>query len=171
MTNFEKIKNMSIDELAEKLNELSACEYCPIEEFCDKNKEAPRADCKSIWGKWLKSEAEDHVIKIWVGDGIPASEGYNVCVASIEDAMKELTTAYAASAPVEISLDYDVDCQGEDYDGCIKILDLLEKYSRYRVTWDRFVKNKITFHLHTANPVGRDNMRRIIQKNGWREMQ
>ena len=32
------------------------------------------------------------------------------------------------------------------------------------------IKNKITFHLHTANPVGRENIRRIIQKNGWREV-
>lgn len=112
MTNFEKIKNMNIDELSEKLDELSACEYCPIEEFCDKNKEAPRADCKSIWGKWLESETEDHTIKIWVDDERPAPEGYDVCVISVEDAIKELTIAYAVSATVEISLDHDAGCQG-----------------------------------------------------------
>ena len=28
----------------------------------------------------------------------------------------------------------------------------------------------IPIHLHTVNPVGRDNMRRIIHKNGWREV-
>lgn len=170
MTNFEKIKNMNIDELSEKLDELSACEYCPIEEFCDKNKEAPRADCKSIWGKWLESETEDHTIKIWVDDERPAPEGYDVCVTSVEDAIKELTIAYAVSATVEISLDHDAGCQGGDCDDYIKILDLLEKCSHCRVTWDRFIKNKVTFHLHTANPVGRENMRRIIKKNGWREV-
>ena len=30
--------------------------------------------------------------------------------------------------------------------------------------------NDIPIHLHTANPVGRENMRRIIQKNGWKEV-
>ena len=29
----------------------------------------------------------------------------------------------------------------------------------------------IPIHLHTANPAGRENMRRIIQKNGWREVE
>lgn len=56
MTNFEKIKNMSIDEMAEKLDELSGCDSCPIREFCDKNKKTYYVNCKSVWRKWLKSE-------------------------------------------------------------------------------------------------------------------
>ena len=54
----------------------------------------------------------------------------------------------------------------------IKVLDYLDErcnahpYSKFT----KFIKNKISFHLHTANPVGRENMRRIIQKNGWREV-
>lgn len=54
MTNFEKLKTMSIDELADKLDEMFACEYCPITEFCNKNEKIKK--CKSIWKKWLKSE-------------------------------------------------------------------------------------------------------------------
>lgn len=54
MTNFEKLKTMSIDELADKLDEVFACEYCPIAEFCNKNEKIKK--CKSIWKKWLKSE-------------------------------------------------------------------------------------------------------------------
>lgn len=170
MTNFEKIKNMNIDELAEKLDKLSACRYCSIEEFCNKNKETPRANCKSIWEKWLKSEAEDRIIKIWVDDKREMPEGYDIHVTSVEDAIKELAAAYAVSVPVEISLDHDAGTQGGNCDDYIKILILLEKYSHGRITWNRFIKEKITFHLHTTNPAGRDNMRRIIQKNGWREV-
>lgn len=59
MTNFEKIKNMSIDELAEKLNESFACDRCPIEEFCDENNSDPYSSCTTIWEKWLKSEVEN----------------------------------------------------------------------------------------------------------------
>lgn len=54
MTNFEKIKNMSVDEMAKKLDELFTCERCPITEFCNKNEKIKK--CKSIWEKWLKSE-------------------------------------------------------------------------------------------------------------------
>lgn len=52
------------------------------------------------------------MIKIWVDDERPAPEGYDVCVTSVEDAIKELTIAYAVSATVEISLDHDAGCQG-----------------------------------------------------------
>ena len=45
---------------------------------------------------------------------------------------------------------------GGDY---IKLLDWLEEM------------NITTFpiHIHSQNPVGAENMRRIIRKNGWRE--
>lgn len=58
MTNFEKIKNMSIEEIAHKLNSLiSSCECCPIQKFCDKNMK-PYVDCISMLEKWLKSEVK-----------------------------------------------------------------------------------------------------------------
>ncbi len=62
MTNFEKIKNMSIDELAEKLNESFACDRCPIEEFCNENNSGPHSSCTIVWGKWLKSEVKNNDI-------------------------------------------------------------------------------------------------------------
>ena len=59
MTNFEKIKNMSIDKMAGKLDDVFTCELCPIEVFCRENRKV--ITCKSVWGKWLKSEAENNV--------------------------------------------------------------------------------------------------------------
>ena len=53
MTNFEKIKNMNIDQLAEKLNDSFACDRCPIGEFCEKHNSTPDLDCTGIWGEWL----------------------------------------------------------------------------------------------------------------------
>lgn len=47
--------------------------------------------------------------------------------------------------------------QGGDY---IKILDWLEEVE--------VVNQNFSFHLYTMNPVGRENMERIIRKNGWR---
>ena len=49
MTNFEKIKNMSIGEMAKLINKIVA--YCINDEEC--------VDCLSIIGEWLNSEAEE----------------------------------------------------------------------------------------------------------------
>ena len=49
MTNFEKIKNMSAEELADFICELVYCDHCPI--CCS-------SDCKYSWERWLKSEVE-----------------------------------------------------------------------------------------------------------------
>lgn len=61
-----------------------------------------------------------------------------------------------------ISLDYDAGDfakYGGDY---IKILDWLEEVG--------YVDTGYFFHLHSQNPVGVQNMRAIIQHNGWREI-
>ena len=47
--------------------------------------------------------------------------------------------------------------EGGDY---IKILDWLEEQN--------IVDTGYFFHIHSMNPVGRENMERIIMKNGWR---
>lgn len=59
MTNFEKIKNMSIDELADKLNDSFACDRCPIDDFCDKNNTTRYSSCSRIWQIWLRSEVQN----------------------------------------------------------------------------------------------------------------
>lgn len=35
---------------------------------------------------------------------------------------------------------------------------------------EEFIKNT-TFHIHSQNPVGRQNMERIINRNGWKYYQ
>lgn len=59
MTNFEKIKNMNIDQLAEKLKESFVCYHCPIKEFCDEYDSTPDLDCIDICKEWLKSEVKN----------------------------------------------------------------------------------------------------------------
>ena len=51
----------------------------------------------------------------------------------------------------------DFGSDGGDY---IRVLDWLEQAG--------IVDTGYFFHLHTMNPVGRENMERIIRKNGWR---
>mgnify|MGYP004614446225 CR=1 FL=1 len=52
MTNFEKIKNMSMKKLADYLAGLVDCYGCRIN-CCKKT-------CKCAWIEWLKSEAENN---------------------------------------------------------------------------------------------------------------
>lgn len=60
MTNFEKIKNMSVEELAHTMNiVISNCYKCPICEFCKKNNCRNCRTCQSTWEKWLESEVKN----------------------------------------------------------------------------------------------------------------
>lgn len=61
---------------------------------------------------------------------------------------------------IVISLDHDAGDFAKDGGDYIRILDWLEK--------EGVVDTGYVFHLHTMNPVGRENMERIIRKNGWR---
>ena len=106
-------------------------------------------------------------MRIWVDDARPAPYGYVWCK-TVNEA-KNLITCVTKMHDIEVHdflpcihvLDLDHDAgdyvaYGGDY---IEILNWLEKQG-----WS------INIRLHTMNPVGRDNMRAIIQKNGWTEV-
>lgn len=61
-----------------------------------------------------------------------------------------------------IDLDHDSGDYFDDGGDYIKILDWLEE--------EGIVDTGYFFHLHTMNVVGAENMRRIIKRNGWREV-
>lgn len=61
---------------------------------------------------------------------------------------------------IYISLDHDAGDFVGDGGDYIRVLDWLEQAG--------IVDTGYFFHLHTMNPVGRENMERIIRKNGWR---
>lgn len=110
------------------------------------------------------------MIKIWVDDERAMPDGYDYQSFTVDNAIALIKNAYHFNDILEVSLDHDAGgygCDGGDY---IQILNILEFKSHEDTSWKEYIKNKMTFHLHTANPVGRDNMRRIIQKNGWREV-
>lgn len=105
-------------------------------------------------------------MKLWVDDVRPAPHGYQ-WVRSVEEALDYLRKHNKINAvtyrlfKIEL-LDLDHDAgnyvgSGGDY---IKILDWMEAHGI----------NDIPIHLHTQNPVGRMNMRAIIEHNGWKEI-
>ena len=98
-------------------------------------------------------------MKIWVDDVRPAPEGYE-WYKSTDDAIERIKHLGRCGVEIEL-LDLDHDAGefatiGGDY---IKILDFLER-----------VMISIPIRIHSMNPVGVENMRRIIQKNGWAEV-
>ena len=112
-------------------------------------------------------------MKLWIDDVRSAPEGYDVAK-SVNEA-KEIIRfcenpnrypSYWSSTkdvePIEIEL-IDIDHDAGDYahDGgdYIKLLDWLEETGR-----------SYPIRIHSMNPVGVENMRRIIQKNGWTEV-
>ena len=94
-------------------------------------------------------------MKIWLDDLRPAPGGYVWC-RSVNEAIR-----FIKSTESEIELidcDHDLGVYAADGGDGIKLLDwLLERNTLYPVA------------LHTMNPVGRENMRRMLQRY-WREV-
>lgn len=105
-------------------------------------------------------------MKIWIDDVRPApeDEGY-VWVRSVNRAVAyieayEVLENRGSERKIEL-LDIDHDAgdyvdQGGDY---INLLNWLEETGR-----------NYPIHIHSMNPVGVENMRRIIRRNGWQEV-
>lgn len=114
-------------------------------------------------------------MKLWVDAVRPAPKGYVWCnsvndtittiklrEARIENILRNYTPSEMRMKDLSIEvIDIDHDAgeyarYGGDY---IKLLDWLEETGR-----------NYPIHIHSMNPVGVENMRRIIQRNGWMEV-
>lgn len=95
-------------------------------------------------------------MKLWIDDLRPAPNGYLWCK-SVDETKECILKAERDGEQIELlDLDHDsgdFQSRGGDF---IRILDWMEETGRV-----------YSCHLHTANPVGRENMARIIRKNGW----
>ena len=110
-------------------------------------------------------------MKLWIDDVRPAPEGYDH-EWSVDGAIRaieayERDVAYCKENgiinPFLNSLLIDIDHDAGDYaqygGDYIEILNWLEETGR-----------NYPIHIHSMNPVGVENMRRIIQRNGWTEI-
>lgn len=112
-------------------------------------------------------------MKLWIDDVRPAPEGYvwckSVCSAKRAIEARELldgiTWTYDNGTkellhPFElIDIDHDAGDYANDGGDYIKLLDWLEETGR-----------NYPIRIHSMNPVGRENMRAIIRRNGWTEV-
>ena len=99
-------------------------------------------------------------MKLWIDDVRPAPKGY-VWITSVNSAKATIEWAMKKGNKIELlDLDHDAGIyaiNGGDY---IEILNWLEQY----------MICYFPIHIHSMNPVGVENMRRIIRKNGWKEV-
>ena len=99
-------------------------------------------------------------MKIWIDDVRPAPEGYDWCK-SVNVAKVVIENYLKWNRKIEIlDIDHDAGAYASDGGDYIKLLDWLEEYD---VCY-------FPIHIHSMNPVGVENMRRIIQRNGWKEV-
>lgn len=98
-------------------------------------------------------------MKIWIDDVRPIPEGYSVWCQSVNAAIKAIQVVEQTGRKIEvIDLDHDAGDFVSDGGDFIRVLDWLEATGR-----------SYPIRIHTMNPVGRENMQRIIRKNGWKE--
>lgn len=105
-------------------------------------------------------------MKLWVDDVRPAPDGY-VWIRSVDKA-HEFIEIYENIYRREqdpfmkielIDIDHDAGDYTADGGDYIKLLDWLEETNR-----------NYPIRIHSMNPVGRENMRAIIKRNGWTEV-
>lgn len=115
-------------------------------------------------------------MKLWIDDVRPAPDGFVWCK-SVEEAKETIVSANARFADafrkgiepdyslhIElIDLDHDAGDYASNGGDYIKLLDWLEWLYDGKGTYTKF-------HIHSMNPVGVENMRRIIERNGWKEI-
>lgn len=99
-------------------------------------------------------------MKIWLDDVRPAPEGYIWCK-SVNETVNKLSDLinFGIDDIDVIDIDHDAGDYFNDGGDYVKLLDWLEEIGR-----------SYPIHIHSANPVGMQNMRRIIQRNGWKEI-
>ena len=92
-------------------------------------------------------------MKIWLDDLRPAPSGYE-SVRSVNEAIAVITEAEEKGIEIELlDLDHDLGDFAGDGGDAIKLLDwLAERETFYPI------------EIHTANPVGRANMERMIER-------
>lgn len=102
---------------------------------------------------------------LWVDDlRHPPKDGNDwLWARSVREAETAIMLYERQSSQDAIHIDLDHDAGEYAFDGgdYIEVLKWLER--------QQLPDTGYTFHLHTMNPVGRDNMRTIINYNGWVE--
>lgn len=114
-------------------------------------------------------------MKIWVDDMRPAPNGYVWCN-SVNDA---INTIKMREARIENILRRYTPSETRMKDLSIQVIDIDHDAGDFApdggdyinlLNWLEATGCNYPIRIHSMNPVGVENMRRIIQKNGWTEV-
>ena len=94
------------------------------------------------------------MVGVWIDDVRPAPNEYIMWCKSVDEAKYVIEKLEKIFDDGDIFLDID-----HDSGNYINLLNWLEETGR-----------KYPIRLHSMNSVGAENMRRIIKKNGWKEI-
>jgi hypothetical protein len=97
-------------------------------------------------------------VKLWLDDCRPAPKGWTWHL-HVDNMIEDIEWLMRHGDTIEmISLDNDLgELEKEGY----KVLDWLESLQ---------IPIEFGINIHSANPVARDRMRAVIQRNGWKEV-
>ena len=109
-------------------------------------------------------------MKLWIDDVRPAPSEEYIWMRSVNEAKREIPEWEEHNRRVFesrgwehtielIDIDHDAGDYANDGGDYIKLLDWLEETGR-----------NYPIRIHSMNPVGRENMRAIIRRNGWTEV-
>ena len=99
-------------------------------------------------------------MKLWIDDVRLPPGGYRWCK-SVNEAIMVIQLALKHDVEIyEIDIDHDAGEYAKDGGDYIKLLDWMEETG--------YTPNAI--HIHSMNPVGVENLRRVIQHNNWKEV-
>ena len=92
-------------------------------------------------------------MKIWIDDLRPVPTGY-IGTKSVNETIALIEACERSGEPIElIDLDHDLGDYASDGGDAIKLLDYLVEHEKF-----------YPIEVHTANPVGRANMIRVIKR-------
>lgn len=99
-------------------------------------------------------------MKLWLDDVRSAPEGY-IWLDTVNKVKNCIVWHEKLRETIEfLDLDHDLGYERQaDGGDVIKLLDWLEETGR-----------NYPIRIHSQNPVGAENMRRIIERNGWKEI-
>ena len=97
-------------------------------------------------------------MRLWIDDVRPAPTGY-IWAKSVNQAKLDILDREDLVPFELLDLDHDSGDYFPDGGDYIKLLDWLEETGR-----------NYSIRIHSQNPVGIQNMRAIIQRNGWTEV-
>ena len=142
----------SVDSLIDESSQMSNC----VRNYCIK---LSNNECQIYFMRY-KNNVNKSLVTIEVRDGkiVQARTRFNEFPT---DEMNEIPRMYNMNFSITlIDIDHDAGNYAHDGGDYIKLLDWLEETGR-----------NYPIHIHSMNVVGVENMRRIIQRNGWNEIQ